>query len=141
MDIADTYGFELNGNYEVSPWWHVTGSYSFFVENVENVDYVAGFASFLLPPGNTPRNMAYLQSSWDLGRNVSFDMMFRYVDPLALGVDSYFVGDIRLAWHPTCNLELSLVGQDLYEGRHHAPPPAGATEVEPGVYGMVTWDY
>jgi len=137
---ADTYGFEWNGTYAVNTRWHLTGSYSFFVEDV---DYPAGYVPEIAL-GGTPRNMFYLQSGWDLGRNVTFDMMFRYVDSLAVGVKEYFAGDIRLAWRPTRNLELSVVGQNLYAGNHYESvlySAANPTEIEPGVYGMVSWRY
>jgi iron complex outermembrane receptor protein len=68
--------------------------------------------------------------------------MFRYVDSLAAGVDSYFVSDIRLAWRPTRNLECSVVGQNLLNGRYYEFVDTiygRATETEPGVYGMVSW--
>jgi len=70
--------------------------------------------------------------------------MFRYVDSLAVGVKEYFAGDIRLAWRPTRNLELSVVGQNLYAGNHYESvlySAANPTEIEPGVYGMVSWRY
>ncbi|MBN2128376.1 MAG: TonB-dependent receptor, partial [Sedimentisphaerales bacterium] len=87
---GETYGFEYDATYEVNRRWHLTGSYSFVIEYV---DYPAGYSSNL-PAGATPRNQSYLQSGWDLGRDVTLDVMFRYVDSLAAGVDKYFVGDV-----------------------------------------------
>jgi iron complex outermembrane recepter protein len=137
---GDTYGFEYNTSYQVQPTWHLTGSYSFFVECIR---YPTG-AKPQNVSGSTPRNQFYIQSGWDLGHDVTFDVMFRYVDSLLIGVENYFVGDIRLAWRPTKRLELSLVGQDLFDGRHYEFANQGAdnvTEVKPGVYGMVSWRY
>lgn len=137
---ADTYGFEYNATYEVNERWHLTGSYSFFIECVE---YPPGYSSNL-SAGATPRNQFYIQSGWDLQHDVTFDLMFRYVDSLVAGVERYFVGDVRLAWRPRKNLELSVVGQNLFDGRHYefvASQAAFPTEVKPGVYGMVSWRY
>jgi len=137
---ADTYGFEYNATYEVNQRWHLTGSYSFFIECVE---YPSGYSSSI-PEGATPRNQFYLQSGWDFGSNVTFDVMFRYVDSLMAGVEKYFVGDVRLAWRPRKNLELSVVGQNLFDGRHYefiSSEAANPTEVKPSVYGMVSWRY
>jgi iron complex outermembrane receptor protein len=137
---ADTYGFEFNATYEVNERWRLSGNYSFLVEDVDfPPDSIPQ-----TPPGTAPRNMAYFQSSWNLGNNVSLDMMFRYMDSLPVGVAAYFAGDIRLAWRPASNLELSLVGQNLYAGNHDEFYNYGGalpTEVEPGVYGMVSWRY
>jgi iron complex outermembrane recepter protein len=139
---GDTYGFEYNANYRVSETWRLTGSFSFFVESLEYPPgYTADYAD-----GTAPRNQFYLQSGWDLGRDVTLDIMFRYVDSLAMGVESYYVGDVRLAWRPTRRLELAVVGQSLFGGCHYEYGLApGAfdkpTEVQPGVYGMVSWRY
>ncbi|NLE36773.1 MAG: TonB-dependent receptor, partial [Pirellulaceae bacterium] len=136
------YGFELNGTYELNERWRLTAWYAFLVEYVE---FPAGYTpNFYL--GSSPRNQAYLQSSWDLGRNVSFDMMFRYVDSLGPSfparIDSYLAGDVRLAWRPSRSLEFSVVGQNLFAGKHFEftyDSGAMPTEIEPGVYGMVSW--
>ena len=140
VGTGETYGFELNTTYEINKKWHITAWYAFLVENIH------------LPPGYTPvftvggapRNEAYFQSGWDLGRNVSLDLMFRYVDSLAAGVEEYFVADINLTWRPTKRLELSLVGQNLLNGDYYEFVASGATKptkTEPGVYGMVSWRY
>jgi iron complex outermembrane receptor protein len=135
-----TYGFEYNTTYQVNPTWRLTGSYSFFIEYVEYpLDYQSNTTN-----GGTPRNQFYLQSGWDLGHDVTFDVMFRYVDSLIIGVEKYFVGDIRLAWRPKEHLEFSIVGQNLFDGRHYEFVDSGgakATEVEPGVYGMAAYRY
>ena len=137
---GDTYGFEYNATYEVNPHWHLTGSYTFLIEFVE---YPAGYAP-AIPAGSTPRNKFYIQSGWDFEDNVSLDVMFRYVDSLPIGVENYFASDVRLAWRPRKNLEFSVVGQNLLAGRHYEftfSQLAYPTEVEPGVYGMVSWRY
>jgi iron complex outermembrane recepter protein len=141
---ADTYGFELSGTYEINKRWHLTAWYAFLVQDA---DFLPGYTSTFVADGS-PRNQAYLQSAWDLGRNVSLDVMFRYVDGIVLSsnypVYNYFAADIRLAWHPSRNLEMSVVGQNLLAGNHNEFTYDGGslpTEVEPGVYGAVTWRY
>lgn len=139
---GNTYGFEYNANCQASETWRLTGSYSFFMEYLE---YPPGFSGEYAN-GTTPRNQFYLQSGWDIGHDITFDLMFRYVDSLLIGVENYFVGDVRLAWRPTKHLELSVVGQSLFGGRHYEFAQVGAsfdraTQVEPGVYGMASWRY
>ncbi len=136
---GDTYGYEFNATYDVTENWRLSGSYSFLVEMIQ---YQPGMTPYILQ-GGSPRNQAFLQSGWDLSENVSLDVMFRYVDALPVGVRSYFCGDVRLAWRPRRNLELSVVGQNLLAGKHYefvtdtCPP----TQVIPGVYGMAQWRY
>jgi iron complex outermembrane receptor protein len=45
--------------------------------------------------------------------------------------------DLRLGWHASKNVELSLVGQNLLQG-HHAEW-GGGTEIQRGIYTKVTW--
>jgi iron complex outermembrane recepter protein len=137
---GNTYGFEYNATYQVSPTWRLTGNYSFLIETL---DISPGFSSEI-EAGANPRNQFYFQSGWDLGHDVTFDLMFRYVDSLLIGVEKYFVGDVRVAWRPTKTLEFSVVGQNLFDGRHYEFNDsfgAKATQVEPGVYGMMSWRY
>jgi iron complex outermembrane receptor protein len=58
-------------------------------------------------------------------------------------VPSYFELDVRLAWHPTKNLELSVVGQNLLHDRHpeYGYPDATREEIKRSVYGKVTWQF
>jgi len=137
---ADSYGFECNATYQMSPNWRLTGSYTFFIQDVEIP--AAYFPSFDI--GAAPRNMCYFQSGWDLGKDVTLDVMLRYIDALAAGIPSYVAGDIRLAWRPRTNLELAVVGQNLLAGSHYefiSSYGGYPTEIEPGVYGMISWRY
>jgi iron complex outermembrane receptor protein len=59
------------------------------------------------------------------------------------GVPSYVELDLRLAWRPAANLEVSAVGQNLLEDQHREfglESPAAA-EVERGIYGKLTWQF
>jgi iron complex outermembrane receptor protein len=88
--------------------------------------------------GSTPQNQVALSSFVDLPGNLQLDGVFRYVDSLpAQDVSRYFNLDLRLGWHATKNLELSVVGQNLLYG-HHAEW-SGGTEIQRGVYTKVTW--
>ena len=138
---ADTYGFELNASYEVNKRWRLSGWYALLLTNAY---YPSGY-KFATDPDDSPRNQFYLQSSWDLKRDVFLDVMFRYVDAIGnedAEVGSYFAGDVRLAWRPRKTFEFSVVGQNLLAGRHYefvSSNGAYPTEVIPGVYGMVSW--
>ena len=64
------------------------------------------------------------------------------------GVDSYLELDLRLGWKPRPNLEISLVGQNLFDDHHpefvtETRNQAGvlATEVSRGVYGKIVWRF
>ena len=137
---ADCYGFEWDAKYELSPCWQLTGSYSFLVEDIETIP---GHNYPMIEPGGNPRNKFFVQSGWDLGHDVSLDVMFRYVDSMTIGVAEYFESDVRLAWYPTRHLEVSLVGRNLLDDQHLEFDAGGfySSEVQREVYGSIAWRY
>lgn len=132
--VADTYGVELAVNWTISERWRLYSQYTFFE------------MSMLNNPGVDPRNQVYLSSSWNLGRDLEFDLIARYVDSLSgISVPSYIAMDLRLGWRPRKHLELAFVGQNLLQthhlefGRTVDDVRTLTTEVCRGVYGTVTW--
>lgn len=128
------YGFELAADWEVSDWWRLKAAYS--LVNVTADDYTR-------EAGNAPLHQASLRSMMDLGGGWEFDLWPRYVDNLsAFSIDSYISLDARLAWRPSANIELSLVGQNLLDSRRNEFEPEflpmTATQNERGVYGKLT---
>src|SRR5690606_5598106 len=139
---ALTYGFETTAAYQVNPSWRLFATYSLFQIQADGVTPDGGSEL----EGSSPNNMVYLRSSRELGKNVQWDLIGRYVDALtALDVPSYFEMDVRLGWFATESLELSFVGQNLLQGHHleFRDTSAGtiSTEVRRSWYGMVTWSY
>jgi iron complex outermembrane receptor protein len=159
---GETYGVEVAVDWRPTGWWRLYAAYT-FLEMKLNADSS-------LPPetimgaesnqGHSPQHEVYLQSSWDLGRNVEFDLMGRYVSKLTGfnpgnipgfpdTIDAYFSMDTRLAWRPVKNLELSVVGQNLLDNHHpeFSSSPQGqvlmnpVAEIRRSVYGMVKWNF
>jgi iron complex outermembrane receptor protein len=138
--VASVYGMELSSTYTVTQSWRLTGSYCPLYESFE---WPTGITPGW-PNGTSPRNQFYLQSGWDIGRDITLDMMFRYMDSLPVGVPAYFAGDIRCAWRPRKNIELSAVGQNLFCGQHYefiSMSSATPTQIGPSAYGMISWRY
>src|SRR5262249_23643801 len=106
-----------------------------------------------LQENTSPHNQVDVRSFLDLPWNFDFDAVARYVDNLAipsrpipgLKVSSYFNLDLRLAYHATSNLELSLVGQNLVQDHHREfreiITTTAGTDVERSLYGRVEWHY
>jgi iron complex outermembrane recepter protein len=139
---ALSYGGETTVSYKCTDRWRLFASYSVFEVDTRGTDPNSG----ALIEGSSPHNQIYLKSSWDLKRNVNFDLMGRYVDRLtALGVPSYFEADARIAWQASENMELSFVGQNLLDDHHleFIDNVAGftSTEVRRTWYAMLTWKY
>jgi iron complex outermembrane recepter protein len=140
---GNTYGFELATTYKVTETWRLQTAYTFLVMNLRALE--AGTVGAEETPDNSPRNQIYLQSSWDLGKNWEFDLIGRYCDNLSgMEVPSYFVMDTRLGWRPNKHFEFALVGRNLCNGHFYEFGNDGfmgtrATEVQPEVYGQITW--
>jgi iron complex outermembrane receptor protein len=58
-------------------------------------------------------------------------------------VPSYFELNVRIGWHPTKNLELSVVGENLLHDHHpeYGFPGPTREEISRGVFGKVAWSY
>jgi iron complex outermembrane receptor protein len=100
--------------------------------------------------GGSPRHQASLQSSMDLPYHLEWDPELRYTDVLSNigpsneGIPAYWEMDMRVSWHATPHLELSLVGQNLLQYHHpetNPSPPALPVEIPRGFYGQTTWKW
>jgi iron complex outermembrane receptor protein len=92
---------------------------------------------------NAPTHQVVLRSSHDLTRHVSLDAQLRYVDNVQ-AIAAYVTADIRLSYRPVANLELSLVGQNLLDGRHAEQTSATGlptAEMPRGFYAKITWRF
>lgn len=108
-----TYGFEVNGDWDVSKDWNLKASYS-YVKVKLDTDAASG-----LEEGITPRNMFNIHSSYDFADNWQLDNVIYYVDNLSsVGIKGYTRVDARVAWKPLDNMEVSLVAQNLLDNRH-----------------------
>jgi len=69
--------------------------------------------------GRDPALTWLLRSSIDLPRQSEVDVIARHVSSLSNpAVPAYTAVDIRLAWHPRPDLELSITGQNLFDSGH-----------------------
>lgn len=110
---AQSYGFELAANLNLTESWQLRGVYSFL-----RLDILEGPSND--PEGQSPRNQFYVQSTHDLGRGLELDLVGRYTDSLPVGnVPAYFVGDVRLAWRASKDVEWFVVGRSLFDDGHY----------------------
>jgi iron complex outermembrane receptor protein len=145
-----SYGFEWTANYTINPRSKILGVYSFLVVDIPPLLPNQAYSS---NREKNPRNQFSLQFSRDLGQNWELDLIGRYVDSLPasyvmgtvnVGVPSYFVGDVRLAWKPNKRFEWSVVGRNLLAGAHPEYDKDGifnvfSTEVQQEVYTQIIW--
>ncbi len=82
----------------------------------------------------------------DIVSDLELDLWARYVEHLPTqGIGSYVTFDVRLAWKPRNDIELSIVGQNLLDKQHpefqSAQNYTSSTEVERSLYGKITWHF
>src|SRR5260370_40653512 len=98
------------------------------------------------PAGASPRHQYYFRSSLDLTKKFEQDVTLRYVAALnGLAIPSYYSLDARIGWKPAANVELSLVGQNLFNDRHFEFSPdfinTWPTQVKRTFHVTLTWKF
>jgi iron complex outermembrane receptor protein len=142
-----TLGVELSADYQILDWWRLHGGYDFIQERL----HVRAGASDLdnaLAETADPKHQVFLRSSMDLPGRIELDADSRWIDTVHNNDAStpgtapdYFELDVRLGWHATKNLELSVVGQNLLHD-HHAEagfPNSTQEQIVRNVYGEVAF--
>jgi iron complex outermembrane recepter protein len=84
---------------------------------------IAGVQTVL---GHDPGHQIFIRSYMDLPHDLELYVGLREVASLSeIDVPSYFEADVRLGWHVTPTLEVSLTGQNLVHAWHAeaAGPP------------------
>ncbi len=146
LGSGQIFGVEFFAQWNALEWWELKGG---FTAMTIDFDLNAGSTDTILigSETNNPDFQWQLHSRMDLPHRLEFDTALYYVDDLEnLNVGDYTRLDLRLGWHATDQLELSLVGQNLLDPQH---PEFGnlvlstgtATQVERSVYGKATWRF
>lgn len=111
---ARSRGFELAANWEVTDYWQLSGSYSYLDLKFEKQDTL-GFPL----DGKSPQQQLAVRSTMALPYDLEMNNQLYVVDQLpGIGIAEYVRFDARLAWHPRKDVELSLVGQNLFDDKH-----------------------
>lgn len=139
------YGVEVSAKWNAMDWWRLEAAYSF----LEVDSWVNTVGRNLLPQFETeqsPQHSASLQSSMDLPHNIELDLIGRYTSELdGLDIGDIMEMDARLAWTPSENLEIALIGRNLLHD-HHAEYKdrivyLGDSQIERSVLAKVTWRF
>jgi len=144
-----THGLELTADYQLTTWWRLHASYDLLREHL----HVKPGQSDLNNTRNEtadPKQQFSLRAALDLPHRVEFDADWRWVDSLAINnggaaatVPAYCELDVRLGWHPSEAIELSLAGQNLLHAQHpeYGAPGPTREEIKRSVYAKVTWRF
>jgi iron complex outermembrane receptor protein len=90
---------------------------------------------------NDPDQQWMLRSSLNPWANHELDAMVRHIGALPNpSVPAYTAVDVRYAWRVRPDLELSVLGQNLFDRRHgEFNPPASRREFARGVFSAARW--
>jgi iron complex outermembrane receptor protein len=113
-------GLELWGTFQATSRWRLHGGLSRLWQDLELVPGGRDVgASVAAAEGSNPSRQWLLRSSFDLARQHELHATVRYVSELPTPpVPSYHAVDLRWAWRPRSDLELSVTGQNLFGPSH-----------------------
>jgi iron complex outermembrane receptor protein len=146
---GETHGLELSATWQATSWWRLRAGMDVLKERLHVKAGETDINNALNETADPERQFS-LQSSFDLPHRFELDVNPRSVGKIynnnggVLGtVPSYTEMDVRLGWHPTGQLGLSIVGQNLLHDRHaeFGVPDAMRQEIRRAVYGKVTWRF
>ncbi|MEO6567561.1 MAG: TonB-dependent receptor, partial [Opitutaceae bacterium] len=134
---GSTYGAEATVTFQPADRWHLSGSVSHLKQHLHfragSRDSTGGSIE-----GNDPAWFGSFRSTIVLNHGVQFDLTARHVAALPNPVvPAYMTVDVRLAFRPAPNWEISIVGQNLLEPSHPEFNPAN--EVQRGGYLRFTY--
>jgi iron complex outermembrane receptor protein len=143
--FGHAYGTEASMTWQPVDSWRLRAGYSYLHMDLETKGPTPSVTE-LVEEGGIAEQQFFLSSDVDLGRRVEGGIGVRYVDRRPLQtVSSYTELQIRLAWKPTRNCELSIVGRDLLDPHHREFAPGLLSfrriEVDRAVYAKLTFRF
>ncbi len=153
---GESYGVEVAGQYQPTTWLSFNLAYSYLEMDLATADATndtEAVPNFIEKA--SPQHQISLRSSVALVENWQVNFWLRYVDEITarnrvnfvasdIPVDDYFVFDLNLIWKATEQLEVMLVGQNLFSDgqlQYISEYTTPATEIEPSVYAKLTYHF
>jgi iron complex outermembrane recepter protein len=143
---GESYGLEVASTWHPTRTWRIHGSYSLLRMHLRRAPGSQDPLTVEEVEGSSPRHQWLLRSSVDLAREWEWDTWFHFVDELpAREIDSYLEMNMRLAWRPWNDFEVSLVGRNLLNSRHEEFTPSfiqnRRAEIPRTFYGQLAWNF
>ncbi|HEY8050469.1 MAG TPA: TonB-dependent receptor [Ramlibacter sp.] len=132
-------GVEAWGSWQVRRNWRLSAGVLALHERLASTRSTpdpTGVASL----GNDPHSQWSLRSSHNLS-NGEFDVIVRHVGSLPSPVVAQYTAvDMRFAWHVSPQLELAVMGQNMFDPRHvEFNAVSAASEIERRLFVKATW--
>lgn len=140
---ALTYGFELSGDWKPTQNWRLQGNYSFIDMRISSNPLTKDFDPSVSGADKvTPQHRISLRSNYDLSDKLDINLWLRYISNIAYyNLPGYVTADAKVSYRPAKNIELYVVGQNLFSRNHQELAPdfiPSIPAVTPrGVYGGI----
>ncbi len=123
---AESHGIEISASISPAKNWKVGASYSYLELQMHTAKDSNDFL-IAAKEGQSPEQQATLTSRYNMTQNIELDNSIYYVDELpAYNIQDYIRVDARIGWRPAEGVDLSIVGQNLFNKYHQ--------EVRPSLY-------
>ncbi|MDH3257745.1 MAG: TonB-dependent receptor, partial [Nitrospinota bacterium] len=139
---GEAWGVEVASTWDVFDFWRVKAAFTWFELDLF-LDPASQSPTSTAANGASPQFQVNFRSYLDLPKGWELDAAVNYVDELPdLGIEDYVRLDLRLGWHASKNVELSVTGQNLLEPKHQEfNAVVGGVQpalVPRSVYGKIT---
>ncbi|MFL6300221.1 MAG: TonB-dependent receptor plug domain-containing protein [Terriglobales bacterium] len=144
---GNTNGIEIAPSWQVTPFWMVSGSYSYVGLDLKAsgpTSDISSTGTVSKYEGSTPHQMVEFRSYIDLPKSFEFDQVFRGASALpAQKVADYQTLDLQAAWTFRSQLRIAVVGQNLLHEHHDEWGTGDPTQQNIGIrraaYLKITW--
>jgi iron complex outermembrane receptor protein len=137
-----TDGFEIAPDWQPASWWQLKAAYSYLNLDLNLRSTSTDTGAVSTDEGSSPHNQVGVQSRFNLPKRFEFDQTYRHVSALpAQSVSSYSTADLHFAWAANRQVELSVVGQNLFQPQHieFGRDPGPLVGIKRSIYAQVTW--
>ncbi|WP_292990202.1 TonB-dependent siderophore receptor, partial [Nitrosomonas sp.] len=144
---ALTYGFEVSTDWKPLNKWRLQSSYSYLDMHISSndllkrLDPTTGGADKV-----SPQHQLSLRSNYDFSEKLQLNLWMRYISKIAFyDIPDYVTMDAKLAFKPVKNVELFLVGQNLFSENHREfvadTIPSIPSVIPRGIYVGARWQF
>ncbi|GJL76259.1 TonB-dependent siderophore receptor [Nitrosomonas sp.] len=144
---ALTYGFEISMDWKPLDQWRLQGNYSYLDLDISSnelfkqLDPSTGGASKV-----NPQHQLSVRSNYDISNKLQLNLWLRYTSKIAFyDIPDYVTMDAKLAFKPVKDIELFLVGQNLFSGNHRELVsdfmPSAPALIPRGIYVGAQWRF
>lgn len=144
---ALTYGFETSIDWQPLSNWRLQSSYSFLDMDISANKELKGLDPITAGADKiSPQHQLSLRSNYDISEKLQLNLWLRYISKIAFyDIPDYVTMDAKLAFKPYKNIELFLVGQNLFAESHREfvadTIPSIPSVIPRGIYVGARWHF